>query len=146
MTAPKPCPFCEIIAGREPATWVVPLDRWPDVVAIRPLNPVTEGHTLIIPKEHVPDFGTDPEVYAAVSRRAAQLMRWTTRPMNVITSRGVEATQSVFHLHVHLVPRHENDGLVLPWYSGKKRRKHWWNACGSGYSSAGQNGSSAGRP
>jgi histidine triad (HIT) family protein len=104
---------------------VVPPDHWPDAVAFRPLNPVTEGHTLIVPKEHVPDFGADPEVFAATARRAAQLMRWTNRPMNVITSRGREATQSVFHLHVHLVPRHENDGLALPWYSGKsKRRKH----------------------
>lgn len=116
------CPFCEIIAGRAPAEWVVSPDYWPDAVAFFPLLPVTEGHTLIVPKEHVRDFADDPEIFAATARRAAELMRWTPRPMNVITSRGREASQSVFHLHLHLIPRAENDGLALPWYSGKRGR------------------------
>lgn len=118
-----PCVFCEIIAGREPVEWILHPDTWHDAVAFVPLGPVTEGHCLIVPKVHVKDFAEDPEVYAAVSRRASQLMHWTPRPMNVITSLGKEATQSVFHLHVHLVPRVENDGLALPWYSGKRKRK-----------------------
>jgi histidine triad (HIT) family protein len=116
------CPFCEIVAGRAPAEWILAPDYWPDAVAFVPLNPVTEGHALIVPKTHVPDFAADPDVFAATSRRAAELMRWTPRPMNVITSRGREATQSVFHLHLHLVPRAANDGLALPWYSGRSRR------------------------
>ena len=114
----QPCPFCEINTGRAPATFV---HEWSDTIAIVPLNPITEGHTLIIPKTHVRDFATDPEVSAATMRRAAQLMQWTDRPMNVITSKEREATQSVFHLHLHLVPRAENDGLALPWHSGKRR-------------------------
>lgn len=113
------CVFCRIVSGHEPAEWVVDPDHWPDAVAFRPLGPVTEGHVLVVPKDHVADFAEEPEVYAAVSRRAAQLMRYSPRPMNVITSRGREATQSVFHLHVHLVPRAKDDGLALPWYSGK---------------------------
>lgn len=116
------CPFCEIVAGRAPANWVVEPDHWPDVVAFVPLNPVVEGHTLIVPKLHVADFATDSEVSAAAMRRAAELMRWSQQPMNVITSRGREATQSVFHAHWHLVPRAANDGLALPWYSGKTRK------------------------
>ncbi|MGW1938990.1 HIT family protein [Streptomyces goshikiensis] len=116
------CPFCEIIAGRAPAEWILTPDTWPDAVAFQPLNPIVEGHTLIVPKTHVPDFAADPEVSAATMRRAAELMRWTPRPMNVITSRGREATQSVFHLHLHLVPRADNDGLALPWYSGRTRK------------------------
>lgn len=119
------CVFCDIVAGRVPAEWVVPPDRWPDAVAFSPLNPVTPGHVLVVPKVHVRDFAEDPEVYAATSLRAAELMRFTPRAMNVITSRGRAATQSVFHLHVHLVPREVNDGLALPWYSGKGRaREH----------------------
>lgn len=114
------CPFCEIAAGRAPATVV---HEWPDVIAIMPLNPVVAGHTLVIPRQHTPDFAADPEVSAATMRRAAQLMRWTDRPMNLITSRGREATQSVFHLHLHLVPRAENDGLALPWHSGRGKKK-----------------------
>jgi histidine triad (HIT) family protein len=119
------CPFCEIVAGRAPAEWILQPDYWPDAVAFVPLKPVTEGHCLIVPKQHVADFATDPEVSAATMRRAAELMRWTPRPMNLITSRGREATQSVFHLHLHLVPRAANDGLALPWYSGKgKKGRH----------------------
>ncbi|MCX5431896.1 HIT domain-containing protein [Streptomyces sp. NBC_00257] len=120
---PDHCPFCEIVAERAEAHWVVLRDYWPDTIAIHPLNPVTPGHTLIIPKTHVRDFATDPEVSAATMRRAAELMRWTDRPMNVITSRGQVATQSVFHLHIHLVPRADNDGLALPWHSGRARRQ-----------------------
>ncbi|MBQ6358614.1 MAG: HIT domain-containing protein [Clostridia bacterium] len=116
------CPFCEIVAGLAPANWVVEPDHWPDVVAFTPLRPVVAGHTLVVPKAHVPDFGADPEVTAATMRRAAELVRWSPRPMNLITSRGREATQSVFHLHAHLVPRAENDGLALPWYSGRRKR------------------------
>jgi len=111
----KLCPFCEINTGRAPATFV---HEWSDTIAIVPLNPVVDGHTLVIPKQHVADFGEDPDVSAATMRRAAQLAAGD-RPMNVITSRGRAATQSVFHLHLHLVPRAANDGLALPWYSGK---------------------------
>jgi histidine triad (HIT) family protein len=117
----KPCPFCEIVAGRAPAEWIVQRDYWPDAVAFVPLNPVTEGHTLVVPKTHVVDFAADPGVSALTMRRAAELVRWSPRPMNLITSRGREATQSVFHLHLHLVPRAENDGLALPWYSGRSK-------------------------
>ncbi len=113
------CPFCEINLGRAYAEFV---HEWSDTIAIIPLNPVVDGHTLIIPKTHVADFATDPAISANTMRRAAQLMQWTNRPMNLITSRGREATQSVFHLHLHLVPRAENDGLALPWYSGRTRR------------------------
>ena len=111
----KLCPFCEINTGRAPATFV---HEWSDTIAIVPLNPVVDGHTLVIPKQHVADFGEDPDVSAATMRRAAELAAGD-RPMNIITSRGRAATQSVFHLHLHLVPRAANDGLALPWYSGK---------------------------
>ena len=113
------CPFCAIVAGEAPATLV---REWPDALALVPLDQVVDGHTLVIPKQHVEHFAADPDVSAAVMRRAAELMRWTDRPMNVITSRGRAATQSVAHLHLHLVPRAENDGLALPWYSGKGRK------------------------
>ncbi|MFC9736210.1 HIT family protein [Streptomyces hydrogenans] len=120
MTQPEPCPFCEINTGRAPATFV---HEWSDAIAIVPLNPVVEGHTLVIPKTHVADFADNPDVFGATARRAAQLCRdLDLAHANLITSRGVHATQSVFHLHLHLVPRAENDGLALPWYSGKGRR------------------------
>lgn len=115
------CPFCEIVAGRAPATVV---REWDNALAIVPLGPVVDGHVLIIPKEHVEDFVENPNLSAAMMFRAADLAfehDWGS--CNVITSRGREATQSVFHLHLHLVPRAENDGLALPWYSGRSRKE-----------------------
>lgn len=123
-SSPEPCVFCDIIAGEAQVEWVLRPDFWPDAVAFIPLDPVTEGHCLIVPKRHVQDFAEDPEIFAATARRAAELMRFTPRAMNVITSRGRAATQSVFHLHVHLVPRETDDGLALPWYSGKGGKFH----------------------
>jgi len=117
-TAEQPCPFCEINLGRAPATFV---HEWSDTIAIVPLNPVADGHALVIPKTHVTDFTDDPDVTGATARRAAQLCRELDLVhANLITSRGVHATQSVFHLHLHLLPRTENDGLALPWCSGKE--------------------------
>ncbi|MGN7139043.1 HIT family protein [Streptomyces pseudogriseolus] len=112
----QPCPFCEINTGRAPATFV---HEWSDAIAIVPLNPVVDGHTLVIPKRHVTDFVVHPDVSASVMRRAAQLAGdYPAGSMNLITSRGRDATQSVFHLHLHLVPRSEGDGLPLPWHRG----------------------------
>ncbi|MGX1840518.1 HIT family protein [Streptomyces diastaticus] len=116
----RDCPFCEINTGRAPATFV---HEWSDAIAIVPLGPVVEGHTLVIPKTHVTDFADDPDVTGATARRAAQLCRdLDLVHANLITSRGVHATQSVWHLHLHLVPRAANDGLALPWRSGHSRK------------------------
>lgn len=114
------CVFCRIVCGKEKAEMVM---QWSDAIAFVPLRPVTKGHTLIIPVQHVADFAEDPNVSGAVMRRAAQLMHWNQRSANIITSRGREATQSVFHLHLHLIPRAEGDRLALPWYSGKRSKK-----------------------
>lgn len=103
------CVFCAIVACNEPATV---LHKWSGVLAIEPLNPVVAGHTLVIPTRHVNDALEDPDVTAAVMRAAAELAQ---SPCNIITSVGSEATQSVLHLHVHIVPRSEGDGLALPW-------------------------------
>src|SRR4051812_17325934 len=103
-----PCPFCEIIEERAPAKFIA---RWPgDAIAIEPLNPVTEGHVLVIPNKHVEHAGVSPQTTAMTMYRAAELA--AGRPANIITSIGPEATQSVFHLHIHVVPRREGDGLA----------------------------------
>jgi histidine triad (HIT) family protein len=110
---PEPCPFCEIVAGRGPATIV---NDWPVALAIVPLNPVTDGHHLIIPKVHVTsamEAGTG--LFGAVMECAAEMALWALEPCNLITSCGQVATQTVRHLHVHYVPRRPDDGLALPW-------------------------------
>lgn len=110
------CPFCRIIAGEAPATVVA---DWSDALAIEPIGPVTPGHVLVIPKAHVADFTEDPSVTAITMRRAAELAgELGLDATNLITSRGAEATQTVYHLHTHLVPRRRGDRLALPWHNG----------------------------
>jgi histidine triad (HIT) family protein len=112
------CAFCAIAAGAGPATVVA---EWPDALAILPRTDpdgkrgCTEGHTLVIPRAHVRDFADDPIVFAATTARAAELAARLGGDFNVITSKGTPATQTVFHLHVHLVPRRDGDELALPW-------------------------------
>jgi histidine triad (HIT) family protein len=106
------CPFCPIPD--------VPLVReWPapnialGVVAFAPLNPVTPGHVLVVPRQHYPDAGC-PDLTAFVMACAAEIARDLTA-CNIITSKGEAASQTVYHLHVHVVPRYGGDGLLLPW-------------------------------
>jgi histidine triad (HIT) family protein len=116
------CVFCAIVKGEAPAQIV---HEWSDALAIVPLGPVVEGHLLVIPKQHVADVGENPAVSAGAAAYAAELASGLPA-VNVITSKGRAATQSVAHLHWHIVPRAEDDGLALPWYSGKrsKGRRH----------------------
>ncbi|WP_456228936.1 HIT family protein [Streptomyces sp. YJ-C3] len=79
-----------------------------------PLAAVTPGHVLVIPRAHVADVGVDPAVSARTMRRAAELAA-DLGECNIITSRGESATQTVFHLHLHVLPRYPEDGLALPW-------------------------------
>lgn len=108
----RDCVFCKIVAREEPAEVV---ERWGAGVAIAPLAPVVDGHLLVIPNDHVADFTTDSEVAELAMYYASGLARALGGEWNLITSAGPAATQTVFHLHVHLIPRRPGDGLVLPW-------------------------------
>lgn len=117
------CVFCRIADGQEPATV---LAEGISSIAIEPLNPVTPGHFIVIPREHVPDGFTAPGVTSQTMEDAARFASTMARSnpryasVNFISSVGAPATQSVFHLHIHVVPRTVDDGLALPWYSGKR--------------------------
>ncbi|HEV2636304.1 MAG TPA: HIT domain-containing protein [Actinocrinis sp.] len=117
-TSPNPpdtCVFCDIVAGRAPATLI---RAWDDAIALVPIEPYTTGHVLVIPRVHVPHLAADPEVTGAVMRRAAQLARDAMTSANILTSWGSQATQTVPHLHVHVVPRVAGDESELglwPW-------------------------------
>ena len=120
------CVFCEILFGNQPAQIVY---DGISTLGIVPLNPVTEGHVIFMPHKHVRDASEEPAVTGAVMNDAAQYIQHLRRrsdsdgpnrpDFNIITSIGPAATQSVFHLHVHVVPRTVNDDLALPWHSGK---------------------------
>lgn len=112
------CVFCDIVAGVAPADMVREL---PDAVAIRPHHPVTPGHILVLPRVHVRDASESTEVTSMTFGAAALTAVALGIPhYNLITSVGAPATQTVLHLHVHVVPRLEGDGLKLPWTGQKK--------------------------
>lgn len=103
------CPFClrvrngEFIGGDHRA------------VIFEPLNPVTPGHLLIVPRTHVKDAAAAPDITAYTYEVAARAAKELGEQFNLITSAGPSATQSVRHLHIHYIPRKEKDGLLLPW-------------------------------
>jgi histidine triad (HIT) family protein len=110
------CIFCKI-ASHDVAADVVHEDN--DIIMIVPLNPVVPGHILAIPKTHVKDALENPLVTANTLYKALKLavaaLDADDHDYNIITSVGEAATQTIFHLHWHLVPRVKGDGLHLPW-------------------------------
>lgn len=85
------------------------------VMVFEPLNPVVKGHLLVVNKRHSKDFTDKPMIFAETAKVAAEVAAEKGGDYNLITSKGEAATQSVFHCHIHLVPRREGDGLLLPW-------------------------------
>lgn len=127
MAAARPvepdCAFCRIVRGEEEAEIVCQGRDW---LALFPLNPATPGHTLVIPRTHVADlWQVDPalgsELMAAVIK-VGQAIEAALTPdgMNLITSAGTAAEQTVFHLHLHLVPRWRDDGFGQIWPTEKR--------------------------
>lgn len=108
------CIFCRILLGVEEHPHRYRTHPETSTVSFEPLHPVAPGHLLVIPQEHVRDAAVEPGVTGQVMKQAAYFAR-ELRPCNIITSIGEAATQSVFHLHVHVVPRRRGDGLRLPW-------------------------------
>lgn len=113
------CVFCEIVQrGRtdDDAPFVYETTF---SVVFEPLNPVTPGHLLVVPRKHVTDFAWSPTVFGESARDAARFVAMRVahgdEDYNLITSKGEAATQTVRHLHIHLVPRRTGDGLQLPW-------------------------------
>ena len=86
------------------------------IFVIEPINPVARGHVLVIPERHVEDALDDPILTGEVFRSAASWARTNETQVNLIANVGPDATQTVKHLHVHVVPRRKDDGLALPWH------------------------------
>ncbi len=112
------CIFCKIVAGELPATVVDEDER---TIAFMDIAPATRGHALVIPRAHAPDLlsvdGEDLKAVALGAQRLAARVkeRLGADGVNLINSCGAVAWQTVFHFHVHVVPRYEDDPLKLPW-------------------------------
>jgi len=112
------CIFCKIVAGELPATIVDEDER---TISFLDIAPATRGHALVIPRSHSADLLSIDEVdlhaVASASRRLAARLsdRLQADGVNLLNSCGAVAFQSVFHFHVHVIPRYEDDPLKLPW-------------------------------
>jgi histidine triad (HIT) family protein len=128
------CPFCEIASRDDPGAREVYRDD--ETVAFFPIEPAALGHTLVAPRRHVADiWELDDELVCRlgmVTLRAAHAIRRAMQPdgLNIIQSNGAAATQTVFHLHVHVVPRWGGDAIGRIWppetnYSGDAKDDAW---------------------
>lgn len=119
LQAMEPCDFCAIARGEDLSAEVVcEGETW---LAFFPLDPVTPGHTLVVPRHHVSnlweaDLALGAELMAAVIR-VGNAIRDVLTPagMNLISSAGQAAEQTVYHLHLHVLPRWHADGMERIW-------------------------------
>jgi len=112
------CLFCKIVAGEIPAQIVHEDDR---TVAFMDINPGSRGHLLIVPRRHARDLLEIDQEDLAATMGAAQRMaarigeRLDADGVNLLNCCGSAAWQTVFHFHVHVIPRYDGDPLRLPW-------------------------------
>jgi histidine triad (HIT) family protein len=112
------CVFCKILAGDLPARIVDEDER---TIAFMDIAPATRGHALVIPRAHSVDLlSVEREDLSAVALAAQRLAarmkeRLGADGVNLLNACGVAAWQTVFHFHVHVIPRYDGDPLRLPW-------------------------------
>ena len=118
MTDPN-CIFCKIVAGELPSQRIAEDER---TVAFMDISPATRGHLLVVPRAHSRDLlEIEPEELAAVAAAAQRIARRAREVLgadgiNLINSCGPAAWQTVFHFHMHVIPRYVDDPLRLPWH------------------------------
>jgi histidine triad (HIT) family protein len=117
MTSDPDCIFCKIVSGEIPSYKIDENDK---TIAFMDINPWTRGHALVIPKEHSRNiYDVDPDDLAAIHKtgqRVAKRMRdrLNCEGINTLQSSEPVAMQTIFHTHVHVIPRYSDDGLRLP--------------------------------
>jgi histidine triad (HIT) family protein len=118
MSRDPECIFCKILDGELPSTVVDEDER---TIAFMDINPATRGHSLVIPRSHSKDLlAVDADDLSAVTQAAKRLAgrmrdRLGADGVNLINSCGELAWQTVFHFHVHVIPRYAGDSMRLPW-------------------------------
>ena len=116
------CIFCKIANGEIPSATV-----YEDSICrvILDVNPANKGHALIIPKEHFDNiYSTDAETAAkifTIATEVAKAQKAELNPdgLNILQNNGEAAGQTVFHFHMHLVPRYIKDNVTMTWIPGK---------------------------
>lgn len=117
MSGPD-CIFCKIVARELPSQVIAQDER---TVAFMDISPATRGHLLVIPRTHSRDLlEIDPADLAAVGHAAQRMARRVSEALgadgvNLINACGSQAWQTVFHFHMHVIPRYVDDPLRLPW-------------------------------
>ena len=112
------CLFCGIVAGTIPSETIDANER---TVTFMDINPATRGHALVVPRVHSADLMEIDEYDLAAAILAAQRLAARMGEtlgadgVNLINACGAAAWQTVFHFHIHVVPRYEDDPLKLPW-------------------------------
>ncbi len=112
------CIFCKIVAGELPATIV---DEGERTIAFMDISPATRGHVLVIPRKHAKNLlEISPEDLQAAILHAQKLATRVTERLgadgvNILNSCGRAGWQTVFHFHLHVIPRYDDDPLRLPW-------------------------------
>ncbi|MBQ2936095.1 MAG: HIT family protein [Lachnospiraceae bacterium] len=115
------CIFCKIAAGEIPSKTIYEDDKFR---VILDLGPATKGHALILPKNHYANLYELPEDTAGdvmkLAKKMATVMteKLGCQGFNLMQNNGETAGQTVFHFHMHLIPRYENDGQEINWKLG----------------------------
>ena len=118
MTSKDGCIFCAIAERTGPAEVVEADER---AIAFLDISPATRGHTLVIPRNHSDNLlEIDPEDLAHVAQMAQSIAKRMPGALgcdgvNLLNSCGTAAWQTVFHFHLHVIPRYDDDPLKLPW-------------------------------
>jgi histidine triad (HIT) family protein len=126
MTIKQQCIFCKIIKNEIPVIKVYETSK---NLAFLDINPLTIGHSLIIPKKHAENiFDISPDDFKALmidAQKLAKILKISLKAqgINLINSSGEIAGQSVFHFHFHLIPRYKNDKLEFSDWWNKKTKK-----------------------
>lgn len=116
------CVFCKMVAGQIP---IVPVYEDEAVLAFLDIGPISDGHTLVIPKRHCTKIHEcDPEVLSAMAVRLGRIAQAVVEAMdadgyNVLANNGSAAGQVVEHLHFHIIPRKAGDSVLTQWPSYK---------------------------
>ena len=122
----KDCIFCKIANGEIPSTTIYEDD---DFRVILDLGPASRGHALILPKQHYKDLNAlDPSIAAKVLPLAAKIGAAEKKALgcaayNVVQNNGPEAGQTVFHFHVHIIPRYQGGPKMVSWQPGEPSKE-----------------------